>query len=130
MNRPVMVSQMGLAGLAGLAVIFAAGGSFASDAAAQAPPSPPPSLEKLAWMAGDWEMRDGTGCTEEYWTLPSSDKLIGMSRTVDKGQTRSFEFMRLEARADGIYYVAQPGGRPSTSVSCPSLDQNSYSSIL
>jgi hypothetical protein len=116
MNRPVMVGLtglMGLAGMAGLAVIFAAGGSFASDAPAQAPPSPPPpSLEKLAWMAGDWEMHDGTSCTEEYWTLPSSDKLIGMSRTVDKGKTRSFEFMRLEARADGIYYVAQPGGRP------------------
>ena len=35
-----------------------------------------------------------------------------MSRTVAGGRTTSFEFMRIEARADGIYYVAQPGGRP------------------
>jgi hypothetical protein len=63
-------------------------------------------------MAGDWELHDGTSCVEEYWTLPSSDKLIGMSRTIDQGKTRSFEFMRIESRADGIYYVAQPGGRP------------------
>ena len=27
------------------------------------------------------------------------------------GRTTSFEFMRIEARADGIFFVAQPGGR-------------------
>jgi len=38
--------------------------------------------------------------------------LVGMSRTVAGGRTTAFEFMRIEARPDGIYYVAQPGGRP------------------
>jgi Domain of unknown function (DUF6265) len=74
------------------------------------------SLQALAWMAGSWELRDGNSCaeeyTEEYWTQPTSDTLIGLSRTVKDGQTRSFEFMRIEARADGIYYVAQPAGKP------------------
>jgi hypothetical protein len=53
-----------------------------------------------------------TECTEEQWTAPSSNLLVGMSRTVVGGRTRSFEFMRIEARADGIYFVAQPGGKP------------------
>lgn len=70
------------------------------------------SLNALTWMAGSWELREGTSCTEEYWTMPAADTLIGMSRTVDNGRTRSFEFMRIEARADGIYYVAQPSGKP------------------
>jgi hypothetical protein len=70
------------------------------------------NLKGLDWMAGAWELRDGSSCTEEYWTLPSDDTLIGMSRTVDNGRMRSFEFVRIEARADGIYYVAQPAGRP------------------
>jgi hypothetical protein len=70
------------------------------------------SLQALAWMAGSWELREGARCTEEHWTMPASDTLIGMSRTVENGRTRSFEFMRIEARADGIYYVAQPGGQP------------------
>ncbi len=71
------------------------------------------SVKELAWLAGDWELREGTECVEEHWTLPSADKLIGMSRTIDQaGRTKSFEFVRIEARADGIYYVAQPGGRP------------------
>jgi len=32
---------------------------------------------------------------------------------VAAGRTTAFEFVRIEARADGIYYVAQPGGKPA-----------------
>jgi uncharacterized protein DUF6265 len=70
------------------------------------------TLRDIEWLAGEWQIASPTRCVEEQWTAPSSNMLIGMSRTVDGGQTKSFEFMRIEARADGIYYVAQPGGRP------------------
>jgi Domain of unknown function (DUF6265) len=70
------------------------------------------TLKDLDWLAGGWQVTQGTTCIEEQWTAPSSNMLVGMSRTVDGGQTKSFEFMRIEARADGIYYMAQPGGRP------------------
>jgi hypothetical protein len=72
----------------------------------------PPSLDKLAWMAGQWEMTRGAACIEERWLPPANDMLIGMSRTVQDGRTTSFEFMRIVSRADGVYFVAQPGGRP------------------
>ena len=70
------------------------------------------TLGDIAWLAGDWQMTDGRRCVEEHWTAPASDTLIGMSRTSEGGRTVSFEFLRIEARADGVYYVAQPGGRP------------------
>ena len=70
------------------------------------------SLADIGWLAGNWEMSAGARCVEEHWTAPSSNLLVGMSRTVEGGRTTSFEFVRIEARADGIYYVAQPGGRP------------------
>ena len=71
------------------------------------------TLQDLGWLAGSWQVTQGTTeCTEEQWTAPSSNLLVGMSRTVVGGRTRSFEFMRIEARADGIYFVAQPGGKP------------------
>ena len=38
--------------------------------------------------------------------------MLGLSRTVAGGQTVSFEFLRIESRADGTFYVAQPQGRP------------------
>lgn len=69
-------------------------------------------LNRLSWLAGDWQMISGAQCIEEHWTGPSANQMIGMSRTVAGGRTVSFEFLRIEARADGVYYVAQPGGRP------------------
>ena len=70
------------------------------------------TLQDIAWLAGEWQLTTPNACVEELWTAPSNNMLVGMSRTVAAGQTRSFEFVRIEARADGIYYVAQPGGRP------------------
>jgi len=70
------------------------------------------TLHDLGWLAGNWQLTGGARCIEEQWTGPSSNMLTGMSRTVVDGRTTSFEFVRIEARADGIYYVAQPGGKP------------------
>jgi hypothetical protein len=70
------------------------------------------TLQDIGWLAGDWQVMDGKQCIEEHWTAPSSNLLVGMSRTIEDGRTVSFEFLRIEARADGVYYMAQPGGRP------------------
>jgi hypothetical protein len=70
------------------------------------------TLHDFAWLAGSWQFTAGTRCVEEHWTQPSTNMLVGTSRTVDGGRTVSFEFLRIEARADGIYYVPQPNGRP------------------
>jgi hypothetical protein len=70
------------------------------------------TLGDIAWLGGEWQLMTPASCVEEQWTSPSTNILIGMSRTMTSGRTTSFEFMRIEARADGIYYVAQPGGRP------------------
>ena len=66
------------------------------------------TLTDIAWLAGDWQLRSGDRCTEESWTAPSSNLLVGMSRTVAAGRTTSFEFMRIEARNDGA------GATPAT----------------
>ena len=40
--------------------------------------------------------------------------MLGVSRTIVKDRMVAFEFLRIEKRTDGIFYVAQPGGRPPT----------------
>src|SRR5689334_21258051 len=70
------------------------------------------SVRDASWLAGDWEMQRADVCIEEHWTGPSDTGLLGMSRTVRAGRTTEFEFLRIEERPDGIFYVAQPGGRP------------------
>jgi len=42
--------------------------------------------------------------------------MLGMSRTVAADKTVEFEYLRIEQRADGIYYVAHPKAR------CPGTD--------
>ena len=39
---------------------------------------------------------------------PSGGSLIGMSRTVREGKTSGFEYMRIEARSDGVYFISRP----------------------
>src|SRR4051812_34516928 len=83
-------------------------------AAAAAPRAADVPMTKLAWMTGDWQQTSGSRVIEEHWSTPSANTLIGMSRTVRDGRTVSFEFLRIEQRGNGTFYVAQPNGRPPT----------------
>lgn len=71
------------------------------------------TLQDLAWLSGTRAMK-GNALIEERWTDPASNMMLGLSRTVRGDKVVEFEFLRIESRADGIYYVAQPGGRPAT----------------
>ncbi|HEX6852917.1 MAG TPA: DUF6265 family protein [Candidatus Polarisedimenticolaceae bacterium] len=68
-------------------------------------------IAALAWMAGDWRTEPGKRQVDEHWTAPSGGSMLGMSRTVADGSTREFEYLRIVARADGIFYIAHPGAR-------------------
>lgn len=74
--------------------------------------APTHRIVELAWFSGAWETDHGKTHIEEYWTRSAGDMMIGMGRSVRDEKTVSFEFLRLEQRADGIYYVAQPYGHP------------------
>ena len=84
-------------------------------------PEPGPQISQLKWLAGDWQTA-GRMQSEEHWTQPAGGTMIGMARTVSGDKTVFFEFLRIEARADGIYYVAQPKGRPGVDFKATELD--------
>ena len=72
-----------------------------------------PQAADLGWLSGTWETESGGRWTEEVWAAPKSGMLIGFSRSGEGDTVREFEFLRIEAGADGVpAYVAQPGGRP------------------
>jgi len=83
----------------------------------------PASLERFAWLSGSWVLDDGSRRVEEIWSAPATDMLIGMSRTLRAGKTASFEFLRIVARDDGVFYVAQPRGKPPVEFRLQSLDE-------
>lgn len=88
---------------------------------AQSPATPSPlmlhTISEVGWISGDWETAPGGRAQiEEHWTRPAGGSMLGMSRTVMGIRTLEFEYLRLEQRSDGIYYVAHPKAR------CPGTD--------
>src|SRR5215203_442472 len=76
-----------------------------------------PALADISWIAGDWQTAaGGRAQIEEHWTGVAGASMMGVSRTVAGDKTVEFEYLRIEQRADGIYYVAHPKGR------CPGTD--------
>jgi hypothetical protein len=76
-----------------------------------------PALADLAWISGSWQTEPGARRQiEEHWTVAAGATMMGMSRTVAGEKTVEFEYLRIEQRADGIYYVAHPKAR------CPATD--------
>ncbi|WP_426730953.1 DUF6265 family protein [Myxococcus faecalis] len=70
------------------------------------------SIHDVAWLSGSWRQDTAGNLTEEHWTPAAGGTLFGVSRTIVQGKTVFFEYMRIEARKDGLYFVAQPMGRP------------------
>lgn len=93
----------------------------AASAFAQTPPAlpaadaqsqDPAALKSLAWLEGCWRGTAGPREFREQWMPLRGQMMLGMSQTVDeKGATQGYEFLRLEPRAGGVFYVAAPSGK-------------------
>ena len=79
----------------------------------------------LAFMKGAWEGGPPGMKFEERWTEEAGGLMLGVSRTLKGDKAIGFEFLRIEFRADGIFYVAQPGGRAKTEFKLTASDGKS-----
>jgi hypothetical protein len=82
------------------------------------PPSTPPEespLASLAWLEGCWTSNVNKREVREHWLPLRGNLLLGMSQTVVQGKTQDYEYLRIESRPDGVYYVALPSGQNATS---------------
>ncbi|MFL6469081.1 MAG: DUF6265 family protein [Pyrinomonadaceae bacterium] len=71
-------------------------------------PAQTATLESFAGLAGCWERNEKGSQDNEMWLKPAGMSMIGVGRSVKGGKTVDFEFLRIEQRPDGIYYVAKP----------------------
>jgi hypothetical protein len=77
--------------------------------------APPARISDLGWMSGRWQTEglDSPRMTDEAWSEPRSGVMLGYSRSGSDDRLREFEFLRIQAGADGVpVYYAQPGGGP------------------
>ncbi len=78
----------------------AAPGSAATSAAG--------ALESLSWLEGCWQGEVNQREFTEQWMPARAGTMQGTSRMVMAGKSQGDEKLRLESRADGIYYVVAP----------------------
>ena len=68
------------------------------------------AIADLDGMAGCWEQKDDSKklLISEMWMKPAGMSMLGMGRTVKNDKTTGWEYMRIEQRADGMYFVSKP----------------------
>jgi hypothetical protein len=68
-------------------------------------------VQALAWLSGTWVAEREGRWSEEHWTAPRGGVMLGVNRSGTEAGTRTFEFLRIQADADGIVtYWAMPNG--------------------
>lgn len=68
----------------------------------------------LSWFAGSWSTRGEETEAEETWMPPKAGLLLGIHRSVTPSGRVVFEYLRIEERPDGVFYMASPMGREAT----------------
>ena len=85
------------------------------SAVTAAPVTPTSALGQLGWLHGCWDGKVNQRDFREEWLPLRGDMMVGVSQTVLQGKTLDYEYLRLESRPDGIFYVAVPSGKKDTS---------------
>ncbi len=87
-------------------------------AAAEATPAeatsvqPSGPLAPFAWLEGCWRGSVNQREFVEHWLPLRGDLMIGASHTVMDGKTQDYAYLRIEPRADGVWYVSLTPGQP------------------
>ena len=98
--------------LAGLLALLLPVVLLAADKNKPGKTPPPPSIDKLAWLAGSWRAEKSGRMIEEQWMAPVAGVMLGMSRTVAKGKVVEHGFLQIRVGPGGdLFYIAQPSGQ-------------------
>lgn len=85
-----------------------------------ATPAVSAQIARISWLAGLWV---GASGSEERWTTAASGSMIGVARTLRKGEMVEFEFLCIVERGGTLVYQAMPGGRmPATEFTLSAID--------
>jgi hypothetical protein len=90
--------------------------TLVSAAALAQTPAPPPevvklptdSMAELSWLYGCWGGKVNGRDFREQWMPLRGNTLLGIGSTEFEQKLSSYEYLRIESRADGIFYVALP----------------------
>jgi hypothetical protein len=87
-------------------------------------------IRSLVWLEGCWRGDVAGREFLEHWLPWRGGMMIGVSQTVFQGKTPDFEYLRLDAAPDGVYYVAIPSGKVETAFKLTSAMQEDKNTIF
>jgi hypothetical protein len=109
-------------------------------AGAQTPAAPDPSAKTadaaindvgaLAWLDGCWAGTVNQRDFREQWSPMRGGVLIGFGSTVFQAKLQSYEYLRIEPRTDGVYYVAIPSGQKEDAFKLVSITTDDKDTIF
>lgn len=68
-------------------------------------------VAQVGWLAGCWQLADGSRTVEEQWTRPLGGIMLGLGRTVRGDSLVEYEQVRLFEREGRLVYAAAPSGQ-------------------
>ncbi len=74
----------------------------------------PAAIDRLRWLAGCWEQKEGDRSAVEHWFAPAGGAMIGGSHTVAGGRMVTYEFLRIVEREGKLAYISIPAGQVET----------------
>lgn len=87
-------------------------------------------IDNLAWLAGCWSGNVNQRDFREQWSPLRGSMMLGVGSTVYQGKTQSYEYLRIEGRPDGIFYVALPSGERETAFKLVAIDTDDKDTIF
>lgn len=96
----------------------------------EAPAADLNSVAALAWLDGCWGGSVNQRDFREQWSPLRGGTLLGVGSIVFQGKLQSYEFLRIEARGDGVYYVATPSGQPEAAFKLTSITTDDKDTIF
>jgi hypothetical protein len=89
----------------------AASAPAGSAPAAEVPPSTT-DIRSLAWLAGCWRGSVNQRLFREHWLPQAGGMMVGAGQVVMQGRTQDYQYLRIEPRSDGLWYVIVTPGAP------------------
>jgi hypothetical protein len=100
-------NQMSLASRLATGLLLA----LAAPVALAQPANPPLTVDSLSWLYGCFGGTVNQRDFREQWMPLRGGMLLGIGSTVNVDKVQSYEYLRIESRPDGVYYVALPSGQ-------------------
>jgi Domain of unknown function (DUF6265) len=88
-----------------------------TPAAAEPAKAAPVPLEfgSLAWLEGCWRGDVAKYLIREHWLPPGGGIMVGAGHTLLDGKSSDYQYLRLETRPNGVYYVSIGSDRKEAS---------------